>query len=268
MENESLKNKTIMITRPEGQGELLKKAIERRGGAVILFSTLIIKPINKCNYSPFASASFPPSRESGSPDDKMTKAGFLNSSDILIFLSANAVKHSPILNFKAEQKLVAIGTGTAAALFQRGLSVDAVPEHFSSEGLLDLPLLHQVTGKTIAIFCGENSRPYLENELIHRGANVFSIITYRRERPVVNKKTIDALTHQTLHAIVSTSAESLQNLCTLFESHQHWLHRIPLVVISKRMENLAKSQGFHLVLLADNPGEKAIIKVLSTKYPS
>lgn len=246
MYNNRLKDKTIVVTRPKEQSKSLKNNIEKNGGIVIVFPTLTIKPIKI--------------------DLKQSKK-YLFCSDFILFLSANAVRYAPNIRLRHNQKIIAIGPGTANALHQRGMYVNELPQKYSSEGLLQLPILKEIYGKTITLLCGENTRPYLINKLKERGSKTFQIFCYRRGKPLVSPEIIVPLTKKSIHAIVSTSVESLHNLKALFSSNSKWLRSIPLLVVSELMRNTAISYGFNYIMQAENPTEIAIIETLQKQLP-
>ncbi|WP_371440276.1 hypothetical protein [Candidatus Coxiella mudrowiae] len=59
----------------------------------------------------------------------------------MLFLNDNAVRYAPNLSFQANQKIIAIGPGTANALYKRGISVNALSKKYSSQSLLKLSIL-------------------------------------------------------------------------------------------------------------------------------
>ncbi|MBT8506679.1 hypothetical protein B1F79_04190 [Coxiella-like endosymbiont of Rhipicephalus sanguineus] len=76
-----------------------------------------------------------------------------------------------------------------------------------------------IHGKIITFFCGENTRPYLKHKLRERGGKTFLIFCYQVEAFRIGPKIIETLTKKSIHAIVSTSVESLQKVKVLFSSH-------------------------------------------------
>jgi len=228
---DSLNGLNLLVTRPKHQAQPLCKLIEDNGGNAIVFPTIEIKPLR-------------------------TDVDISND-DIAIFVSANAV----CLNAAPPNlTIVAIGPGTAKELEKNNCRVDFIPDQYNSEGLLVLPILNDVNGKSIVIFCGENSRSLLKDTLQERGAHVKSAICYRRECPAThaNPGPIDC--------IISTSQESLTNLVRLLPEAIHK----PLLVISPAMRGLASQLGFSEVLMASNASDQAILSKLFKKltiYP-
>jgi uroporphyrinogen-III synthase len=243
---------TVLVTRPKPQGEELCGLIQQAHGQPIFFPTLEICPTEN-------------------KTDLAKKIKKLDQFDWLIFVSAHAVLHSAALIHSIwpvlpqHIKIAAIGESTAKMLKTMGLPVHISPKtNWNSEGLLALAEFQRVAGKKIALVRGEGGRELLSHLLIARGAILTDMVAYRRRLPVLDVALYSYLirTHQ-INVVISTSGESLQNLKTLFKEHC-WddLCKIPLVVISQRLESLAIKLGFTTCLLAKNATHHAIIEIL------
>lgn len=243
----SLRNQTVLVTRPVHQAMGLRTLIEKAGGNVVLFPTLEILPIEN-------------------QESLQLRIKRIEEYDVVIFVSANAVRHAMVFWPPCYRplRLIAIGPGTASTLEQHGLSESTTPSQFSTEGLLDLPLLKQLAGKKIAIFCGENTRPLLKETLKKRGAQVDYLCCYLRRCPRVPAERLHTLKSQSITQIVSTSKESLTHLHSIFREYDlHWLLLIPLIVISSPMVELAKVLNFsNRIVLAKNATDEAVINAL------
>ena len=244
MSNKIIKYSMVLITRPQHQAQALTTAIENAGSKVILFPTIEIQATNQLNLKKLIHQ--------------------FNTFAIAIFVSANAVNQvAPYLQQQPfDNKIIAIGPGTAKTLRHYYLPVHAIPTKFSSEGILELPLLKNIRQKKIVLFCGENSRPYLKTELQQRKALVTEAICYRRICPNINDQQRQILKTQPIDALVLTSKESLQNLVALLPSELKRLRQLPIIVISQEMAVLAKQYGFCQVIIANNPTNEAIMQVL------
>jgi uroporphyrinogen-III synthase len=189
-----------------------------------------------------------------------------------IFTSVNAVRwglHWGLARRFSELpnlQRVAIGRATAQALEQCAAPVHWMsPPPFNSEALLALPVLHSVSGLSIVIFRGEGGRELLRTTLRQRGAHVTIAQVYRRSLPAVS---IDPLLHYwkqgDIQAAIVTSTESLKNLFTLAgEVAKPWLRRTPLVVVSKRSQQMALQLGTESSpLVASEASDTAIVETL------
>ncbi|MGB5062793.1 MAG: uroporphyrinogen-III synthase, partial [Candidatus Competibacter sp.] len=136
---------------------------------------------------------------------------------------------------------------------------------FSSEGLLALPQLRAVTGRRIAIVCGEDGRELLVETLTARGARVDRAEVYRRERPAVGS--IETLLarwkYGEIGAVTITSGENLRNLFDMLGvAGQDYLCDTPLIVVSTRIRQIAAEYGCRHLLLARDAGDDAIVAAL------
>ena len=242
-----LRGHTILVTRPRHQAQPLCELIRINGGAVRLFPTITINP----------------------PHDQKKFTQIVNrigSFHIAIFVSQNSVHAALPLWPKPTPPsltMIAIGPGTQAALLKNNLPVNDLPIHYSSEGLLALPVLQAVINKSIVILSGENTRPFLQQELERRGASVTLAMGYQRECPHVNDTELQPLLSSSFDVIVSTSQASLQNLTTLFTAWPHWLYQQQLLVINDVMAKQAHALGFTKTpLIASNASDNAIIDTL------
>jgi uroporphyrinogen-III synthase len=123
-------------------------------------------------------------KPAGDARDLRTRLGALETFDLIIFTSANAVRFgAPLLDDRRELTLAAIGPATARALNQVGLSPCVTPtDGFDSESLLRQPTFAHLTGRRVLIIKGMHGRGLLEEQLTRRGAQVIVADVYKRER--------------------------------------------------------------------------------------
>jgi uroporphyrinogen-III synthase len=138
-----------------------------------------------------------------------------------------------------------------------------MPQHgYNSEALLDLSELQNVSQKNIVIIRGENGRETLADTLKNRGSNVSYQDVYKREIPLVD---CTEILQQKLDFITITSGEAIQNLVKMLPESQHdLLKKIPLIVVSERIQTIAKNLGFEHIALAQMPSDDAILKTITT----
>lgn len=241
----NLKGITVLNTRPKHQASELTLAIENGGGVSIDFPTLEIHASSQLQ----------------SLSKKLQK---LPSDAIGIFMSANAVTYAHQFIPQNLNDIIAIGPGTQAQLEKLGHSVTLQPENFSSEGILDLTALKNITGKTIVIFCGENAKPLLREILQQRGALVIEAICYCRKIPHVSSQELEQLTTHVIDIIISTSSESLENLYQILSPHySSWLQTRPIIIVSDKMRDLLKHRSHSgQIIQADNASQAAIMNAL------
>lgn len=247
-----LADMTILVTRPEGQGEGLARLIAEAGGRPLLAPLLAIAPVE-------------------SPAEAQQRLAALSSWDWLVFVSANAVRQSLRLVPWAGQRppgtrLAAVGEATAAALEQAGLAVDLIPyPDFNSETLLADPRLAEVSGQRILIVRGRGGREHMADVLRQRGAEVDYADVYRRV-PVAAEIFAPALAawqEGDLAAVVVTSGEALSHLAELLRGAALADRERPtLIVPGARIAGLARTLGWSQVMIAEQASDEAIVQSL------
>jgi uroporphyrinogen-III synthase len=243
----------VLVTRPDHQAENLSRLIAERGGVAVRFPTLAIAVLADTTLI------------------QQTLA-HIDRYQWLIFISANAVTmHSYYTDsVKIEQfnsvQIAAIGKATATALTLAGLSVDLVPEMgFTSEALLAMPQMRQMQGQRCLIIRGEGGREELATTLKNRGANVDYLDVYKRIMPNADNSRVNLLLAQNkLAAITITSGEALQNLLLMLGTrHLPHLFKVPLVVISGRIGQIAADMGFKRIAVTNSPSDSAILETVT-----
>ena len=239
----------ILVTRPSHQAGKLAGLIEAAGG--IALRVPVIEIIESC------------------PGPQAWQTAV--ESDWLIFTSRNAVDFAiRRLNGKMAgfnpPRIAAIGESTAEALRQSGWRVDCVPEtEFSSGGLLAVPAMQDVAGKTCVIVRGAGGLEKLSEILSGRGAVVAYLEVYRRCRPETDAAELKhSLANRQIDAVTVTSNEALENLLIL--AGQEWgdlLKSLPLVVVSGRIGQAAEKMGFKWIAVSRQPTDSAIIETLN-----
>ncbi len=114
--------------------------------------------------------------------DLLARLKALPAFDLIIFISANAVRHGvEILAQRRDLAIAAVGPATARALNQAGFRVSvAASEGFDSEHLLDHPQLASLQGQRVLLVKGTGGRELLEQQLAQRGAKVETAAVYER----------------------------------------------------------------------------------------
>jgi len=222
----------VLVTRPAHQAASLGRLFEAEGAAVILFPAIDIRPLTDARTW-------------------TARLGTLSGFDLIIFSSANAVRHgAALLEQRRDLPLAAIGPATARALNHAGYRVSVQPpEGFDSESLLRHPRLGAVGGQRVLLIKGEGGRELLERELERRGAELTVAEVYRRECPAPTAEELRRLEarfeQREIQLITATSAEIGNNLLTLatpalrrhFDA-AHWLVPSPRVAGSLREAGL------------------------------
>ena len=235
----------ILNTRPEHQSSHLIKLLEGMGATIAHLPVITIRP------TPFHTEN-------------------TNHFDHLIFLSANAVNcFFDKVSHPHHRSIICIGPATKKALEKFNIRNIILPVQFNSEGILALPLLQNINNQTIALICGENPKPLLQQTLQQRGAQIKLITCYRRVPAAYHMKIIfPELQSQKIDMIISASLESLTALTALFHKPEYhsWLHSKTLCVISEKMKAVATKSGFRSVIIAENATDEAIVVAISQYF--
>lgn len=250
-----LQNLTILVTRPEPQGDALCRLISAHGGRAISFPTIAFAP--------------PPD-----PDAFQRALSLLDEQDWLIFISPQAVYASiPHIRKTWPQlpetvKFAAVGAGTARALQEAGYNIAVHPDtDWSSAGVLDLPEFRLVSGKKIAIIRGAGGREILDKTLAERGAHILPVLAYERVLPDVDvNQYLELFKKGTINRIVCTSYEGVRNLKILLgETGWPYLQTVPVIVVSERIKSLAHDLGFRRIWVTRNASQEAVLEVMAER---
>jgi uroporphyrinogen-III synthase len=240
---------SVLVTRPVDQAEGLCDLIAAVRGRPVRFPTLEIL---------------------GPPDKHAVRAELstIANGDLLIFISANAVRYSfPLLPDRVplDLAIAAVGTATARSLSEHGLDPTIVPQRMDSEGLLAEAGLQSVAGRRVFILCGNQGREMIQNELTQRGAEVRRVEVYRRQRPErrAAAQNLVAGWPRLVDTVVATSNDILDNLFAMLGADGHDLVRAtPLVVISQRMAEHAIGRGCERVHVAASARDQDVLATL------
>ncbi|HSW94357.1 MAG TPA: uroporphyrinogen-III synthase [Gammaproteobacteria bacterium] len=241
-----LDNMGVLVTRPYPEGERLCEKIRQLGGSTVYLPVIEFAPSSK----------------------EVVSLNNTDAYDWVIFISPRAVEYGlPKLGTLAKTtRIAAVGQSTAALLQVAGVQDVIYPKtHWTSEGLLALPVFSRMEQQTVLRVSGEGGRDTLARTLAARGAIVEQLPVYRRVVPVYNDihQTVEKIRQKKIDITVCTSFESLHNLMAIVgPENQAMLTDMTLIVVSQRLVDLAKTVGFQTIFLADNASDEAIIQTL------
>ena len=235
--------KCVLLTRPEGENELLASRLASSGWNVLIRPMLKIERFYpKTNY-----------------------LSNLSIFDKIIFVSKNSVRHGmPLIKETLPSDLcnkiwLAIGKGTAAELKKHGVCAE-FPIKSDTESLLNLEELKHPRLNRILIIKGEGGRDLLEKTLIQRGARVSLCEVYRRR----------SLTYTDLNTMPFGSvltSNSLGALESLLSNLHDSRKRFKLVVPSKRIAAVAKNFAFASVTNSEGASDEKLYEtIMSFKH--
>ncbi len=239
---------SVLVTRPREQADALCEAIEAARGRPVRLPAIEIEP-------------------PGDPERAAAVLGEADRADLLIFVSANAVRHAFELLpeiLPETVRIAAVGRATARALDELGLAPDLVPaDSFNTEGLLALPELQQMAGRQVIIVRGEGGRETLRETLEARGARVTYAEVYRRRCARRDTTNLERNWAALAEAVVVTSVEVLDCLWGMLgEAGRRQLCDTPLVVLSGRIADHARALGCRQVVVTARADDRAILDSL------
>ena len=243
-----LKNKVIVITRPERQAMNLATNIEKVGGCHFLFPLIEITLLND--------------------DSTLNKLSSLIDYDVVIFISVNAVEQCINLvgtDLLKDKILVSTGKKTANALIENKLTVDFCPEKFfNSEALLAIEAFKtSCIDKKVAIIRGSSGRDYLKNNLIKLGAKVDYIDVYKRHCPQKDLSSLKTMWEQQgIDAVLLSSASSTASFFGLANKDDNWINDITMLIGSSRMQHEIPKGFKGTILIAEDPSDETLFKTL------
>jgi uroporphyrinogen-III synthase len=228
-----LQGARIVITRPARQSAGLAQQISALGGKPMMFPAIVI---------------LPPADRSALERAQRDLAQY----DYAVFVSANAVEYGvgDPASWPAHLVALAPGPGTASALAAVGIGQVRIPATtMDSEGLLAVPELADVAGKRIVIYRGggeTGGRELLGETLSERGAQVYYVECYRRDKPRGDFGTLAAAWRAgEIDALTLTSSEGLDNLWSLFDdASRSSMAATPTFVPHPRIAERARMLGF------------------------
>ena len=267
-----LQGVNVLLTRPALQSLKLIKRIESLGGTVLNLPLLEIDPI----------------LDKPSIERVKTKIMGLDQYDVALFISTNAAslgmdwigQYWPQLPVGLHA--YAVGPSTAEILQQFPWPVHYSSSGVTSEHLLELPGLQDISGKRVALFRGQGGRELLAETLRERGARVDYIELYQRRVPIYDREeTLAQIRISHINIAVLTSMQILESFLRLLglriassdavqESQDKedaallsLLKSLCIVVPSQRLQVVAKAAGFSRVIQANGADDESVLVSLA-----
>ena len=242
---------TVVVTRPANQAAALSDPLRAAGAPVLELPTLAIQPIE-----------LDPAQRQRVLD--------LDHYDFAICVSPNAAQlglealadYWP--QWPVRQQWLAVGPATGAAMADWGLNLKVAQQGATSETLLDWPELQQLHQRRVLILRGEGGRETLGQTLRQRGARVDYLELYRRVCPDTDLTPLLRALDAGPVILTVTSGDGLRNLMTLAGPDLDRLRLCPLVVVSGRLAQFAREQGFADLWQARSPSAADMIQTIAS----
>ncbi|HET6880758.1 MAG TPA: uroporphyrinogen-III C-methyltransferase [Pirellulales bacterium] len=220
----------VMITRPKGQAEPLRRRLCELGAEVIVQPAIAIGPPNDWSAVDFALRRLP----------EFEWLVFSSVNGVAYFLGRLCSAHGD-LRLLAGVKLAAIGPGTSEELAKYHLQTDVVPTEFRAEALAD-ELARQAAGRRVLLVRASRGRETLAERLTSGGALVEQVVAYQsRDVASPDAEISELLRAGRIDWITVTSSAIARALAAMFGDD---LRRAKLATISPITSAAFRDCGF------------------------
>lgn len=238
---------SVIVTRPQGQADELVELLAKEN--IKAFSVPVVE--------------FEPPQDS----EKTTlQLKAINENDTCIFISRQAV-HGAVeyLGHVPKCHLIAIGKGTADALYEHGAEEVIFPENASSEGLLAEMDADTFKNNPVHIIRGGDGKETLFNALKQQNVNVQYINTYHRRCKKENAKLLlEHMLKDDVDLVVLTSCQLADMFLELLGEQQHRINALTVTTMSKEMMAWAVMKETKGVLpLASGKNERIVEQIVA-----
>ncbi|MDH4043876.1 MAG: uroporphyrinogen-III synthase [Gemmatimonadota bacterium] len=226
----ALAGRAVVVTRSREQAAAFRAALEARGARVIVFPTI-------------------DTRSADDPEPVRRAVAALEAYAWVVFTSVNAVRFfaAPLAlrpggRLPPGVHVAAVGTATAAALAERGIRVDAMPEEFV--GVRIPEALGDVRGKRLLLPRSDIGRVETVEALREAGALVDDVTVYHTVPATLDPDGLEAL-RAGVDAITFTSPSTVTNLVTLLGADTaRLLDRVVVASIGPVTSQAIRAAGF------------------------
>ncbi|HHT7857570.1 uroporphyrinogen-III synthase [Pasteurella multocida] len=242
----------VLVTRPDVRGVQLTEMLIQAGIFAIHLPLFTIETGRELNDLP-------------------NKLSQLKAGDYVFAVSKHAVQYAVDtlkntgFSWRTDLAYFAVGQRSAeffASQIERAVLYPYRQE--SSEGLLALDAMQDLSEKHILILRGNGGREYFSEQAQLRGAKVETLECYQRVPTAYNNaEQISICKRAGINRLVISSAEILQYLVDFVpESEHNWLKSCQLVTVSQRIANLAKQLGWCDVVVSPRADNVHLLKAL------
>ncbi len=198
-ERRPLFGRTVVVTRAREQASGLRARLETLGARVVELPTIVVEA---------RSVELPPLGD-------YAWLVLTSTNGVDAFFDAGLAAAGLDARALAGVRVAAIGPATAAALAQRGVHADLVPERFVAEALLDAFPAPSDAGARVLVARAEQARDVLVDGLTRRGYQVDVLTLYRTIPAQPDPATLEAVRTGAVDAVTFTSSSTVENFCDL-----------------------------------------------------
>lgn len=165
-------------------------------------------------------------------------------------------------------RLACVGASSAKCLQQFFLFPEVVPEHFQSEGLIDLLKSYSWDNQQVWLPQAEASRPLLQDSLTQWGGVVHVTPVYRNVLPTTKMQSVVSLLQErALHWITFTSSSTVHNFVELLpEEGKTALQQHPpkIACIGEITAKTAQDHALSVELIPEQQNIEGLVSALCT----
>lgn len=190
--------RTVVVTRAREQASSLRAQLEELGAEVIELPSIAIEalPLDRARL------------------EGVTWLVFTSANGVAGYFERALADHGLDARALGAVRVAAIGPGTAAALAERGITADLVPERFVAESLLEAfpPAL---VGDRVVLARAEQARDVLPEGLERLGYEVEVLPVYRTAVATPDPSDLERVRAGKVDALTFTSSSTVANFMTL-----------------------------------------------------
>lgn len=254
-----LKNKTILVTRQAEQSSEFIAEVERRGGRVIIFPTIMITD-----------------PDSWVDCDRALAA--IGTYDGLIFTSTNGVEkffeRSKVRGVNTELfgrlAVYAVGEKTKNEIERRGLQVSFVPDHYTATALAKHFATAGVREKKFLFPLGNLSRTEVVDNLRQLGASVDTVVVYKTTEAdgSGSEEIIRQLSGGQIDVVTFASPSAAQNFVKMLSEEEvaHIHQRTKIAVIGPSTAEAVRSLGLALDIVATTSTARGLVEAITDHF--
>jgi len=257
-ESRPLFGKRILVTRPEDQATGFIMALSGLGAECLLFPTIEIIP-----------------PESWGELDRAIEG--LSRYDWILFTSVNGVAYFFARLDVAKKdtrrlngiKIGAIGPKTAAALMDRGINPDLIPDTYRAEEMVEALKGYPLNGKRVLLPRPAIARDLIPKSLKSLGALVDEVEAYQTVQPEYSQDQLDRLFKKgKIDMITFTSPSGVTNVLALLEGKPIYeeISKVGVACIGPVTAQRAKEVGLKVVVAPDEYTAEALARAIAEFY--